>query len=96
MGTTGSFTGGKAAGREADYLLPSSAEVKNTWIYTSTPHTPSWRGTQLKHRDNFTFTLYQNMYSKCSYAVSGNWIIVDRNKFAFAVELPFQNAPLPD
>jgi hypothetical protein len=22
------------------------------------PHTPSWRGAQLKHRDNFTFTLY--------------------------------------
>jgi hypothetical protein len=20
------------------------------------PHTPSWRGAQLKHRDNFTFT----------------------------------------
>jgi hypothetical protein len=23
--------------------LPTSAEVKKTWIYTSTPHTPSWR-----------------------------------------------------
>jgi len=21
------------------------------------PHTPSWRGAQLKHRDSFTFTL---------------------------------------
>jgi len=24
-------------GREADHSLPSSAEVKNAWIYTSTP-----------------------------------------------------------
>jgi hypothetical protein len=25
------------------------------------PNTPSWRGAQLKHRDNFTFTLYINI-----------------------------------
>jgi hypothetical protein len=43
-------------GREADHSLPSSAEVKNTWSCTSTPPVPSWRGAQLKHRDNFTFT----------------------------------------
>jgi hypothetical protein len=24
------------------YYSPTSAEVKNTWIYTSIPHTPSW------------------------------------------------------
>jgi hypothetical protein len=29
--------GGKAAGTEADHRLPTSAEVKNTWIRTSTP-----------------------------------------------------------
>jgi hypothetical protein len=29
--------GVKRAGREADHLPPSSAEVKNAWIYTSTP-----------------------------------------------------------
>jgi hypothetical protein len=29
--------------READHLPPTSAEVKKTWIYTSTPpHMPSW------------------------------------------------------
>jgi hypothetical protein len=28
---------GKEAGREADHSLPTSAEVKNTWIYTTTP-----------------------------------------------------------
>jgi hypothetical protein len=33
MGTRGSFPGGKA-----DHLPPSSAEVKNSWNYTSTPH----------------------------------------------------------
>jgi hypothetical protein len=37
MGARDSFPGGKAAGREADHLLPSSAEVKNAWSYTSTP-----------------------------------------------------------
>jgi hypothetical protein len=28
-------TGDKAAGSEADYSTPSSAEVKNTWSHTS-------------------------------------------------------------
>jgi len=39
MGTRGSFPGGKAAGREADHLPPSSAKFKNAWSYTSTPPT---------------------------------------------------------
>jgi hypothetical protein len=44
----------KRQGCEADHLPPTSAEVKTLWIYTSTPHTPSWRSAQLvKHRDNF-------------------------------------------
>jgi hypothetical protein len=34
--------GAKQPGREADHSPPTSAEVKNMWIYTSTPHTPSW------------------------------------------------------
>jgi hypothetical protein len=29
--------GVKRPGREADHLPPTSAEVKNTWMYTSTP-----------------------------------------------------------
>jgi hypothetical protein len=43
VGTRDSFhplrgAGGvKCSGHEADYSLPSSAEVKNTWSYTSTP-----------------------------------------------------------
>jgi hypothetical protein len=36
VGTGGSFSGGKAAGREADHSLPSSAGIKNAWSYTST------------------------------------------------------------
>jgi hypothetical protein len=37
MDTGGSFPGVKRPGREADHSPPSSAEVKNTWSYTSTP-----------------------------------------------------------
>jgi hypothetical protein len=39
MSTGGSFLGVKWEGREADYSLPTSAEVKKIWIYmyTSTP-----------------------------------------------------------
>jgi hypothetical protein len=54
----GAFTlGVKRLELEADYSLPSSAEVKE-WVelYLHSPNTPSWRGAQLKHRDNFTFT----------------------------------------
>jgi hypothetical protein len=51
--------GVKWQGREADHsphLVPRS---KNEWSYTSSPtNTPSWRGAQLKHRDNVTFILY--------------------------------------
>jgi hypothetical protein len=36
-GYRGLFLWGKAAGGGADHSPPSSAEVKNTWIYTSTP-----------------------------------------------------------
>jgi ribosomal protein L13 len=27
-------------------------------LYLHSPNTPSWRGAHLKHKDNFTFTLY--------------------------------------
>jgi hypothetical protein len=33
----------KRPGSEVDHSPPTSAEVKKMWIYTSTPHTPSWR-----------------------------------------------------
>jgi len=45
--------------READHSSSSSAEVKEcVELYLHSPNTPSWRGAQLKHRDNFTFTFY--------------------------------------
>jgi hypothetical protein len=46
------------SGHEADHSTPSSAEVKE-WVelYLQSLNTPSWRGTQGEHRDNFTFTL---------------------------------------
>jgi len=37
------------------HLMPWS---KNGWSYTSTPTEPPWRGAQLKHTDNCTFTFY--------------------------------------
>jgi hypothetical protein len=51
--------GVKRQGREADHSPLSSAEVKEcVELYLHSPSTPSWRGAQLKHRDNFTFTFY--------------------------------------
>jgi hypothetical protein len=45
------FSGFKRPGREADQSPPASAQVKKIWIYTSIPHTLSWRSAQLvKHR----------------------------------------------
>jgi hypothetical protein len=32
-------------------------------LYLHSPDTPSWRGAQLKHRDNFTFLDYSNIES---------------------------------
>jgi hypothetical protein len=57
MGTGALSLGIKRQGREADHSPPSSAEVEG-WVklYLHSPNTPSWRGAQLKHRDNFTFT----------------------------------------
>jgi hypothetical protein len=54
----------KRPGREAGHSPPSSEEVNNAWSYTSTPHTPSWRGAQLKiHRDNLTFHLLITVFT---------------------------------
>jgi hypothetical protein len=49
--------GVKPPGREADHSLPSGAEVKErVELYLHSPNTLPWRGAQLKHRENFTFT----------------------------------------
>jgi len=37
MGTGALTTGVKRQGREANHSSPSTAEVKNTWSYTSLP-----------------------------------------------------------
>jgi len=54
-------TGGKVAGDEPEYSPPSSAEVKKTWSYTSTPPI-RLRGAVLGEAQGqlftFTFTLY--------------------------------------
>jgi hypothetical protein len=42
---------------EADKSLPSSAQVKEcVRLHLHYANTSSWRGAQLKYRDNFTFT----------------------------------------
>jgi hypothetical protein len=46
------------SGREADHSLPSNAEVKEcVELYLHSPNTPSWRGAQGEHRDNFVILL---------------------------------------
>jgi hypothetical protein len=56
-GYRGFSPGIKRPGREADHSPPTSANVKNTWIHTSTPPYAFKRSAYLvKHRDTFTFT----------------------------------------
>jgi hypothetical protein len=43
--------GVKRPGREADHSPPPSAEVKNAWSYTSTPHYAFMAWCLVKHRD---------------------------------------------
>jgi hypothetical protein len=62
--TRGSSPGGvRQPGREADHLLPSNAEVKNAWSYTSTRQYVFTALCLVKHRDNFTFTFMGLNYS---------------------------------
>jgi hypothetical protein len=63
--------GVKRPGREGDHSPPTSAEAKKIWMYISTPPYAFMAYAQLvKHRDNFTFTLFLlcilklNSYSK--------------------------------
>jgi len=49
--------GVKRSGHEAERSLPSSAEVKNSWSYTSTPQYAFLARCSIeKYRQNFTFT----------------------------------------
>jgi hypothetical protein len=57
MGTRAPSLGVNRPGREVNHSPPSRAEVKEcVELYLHSANTPSWRGAQLKHRDNFTFT----------------------------------------
>jgi hypothetical protein len=48
----------KRSRHETDHSTPTSVEVMNTWICTSTPRTPSWCGGELvEYRDNFTLRM---------------------------------------
>jgi hypothetical protein len=39
--------GPKLPGYEANYSLPSTAEIKNSWSYIPIPHTPSWQAQEV-------------------------------------------------
>jgi hypothetical protein len=73
MSTRVSYPGGKAA---ADHSPPSSGEVKNAWSYTSTPHYAfmAWFSFTKKHRNNFTFYLYEDQCSKRQWPHSSPFI----------------------
>jgi hypothetical protein len=47
--------------READHSPSSNAEVKNAWCYTSIPRHVYMARYLVKHRDNSTFYLTNNM-----------------------------------
>jgi hypothetical protein len=58
MGTRSSFPGGgggSSRGVKLTNHLHLVSRSKNE-LYLHSPNTPSWRGVQLKHRGNFTFT----------------------------------------
>jgi hypothetical protein len=73
----------KRPGREADHSPQSSTEVKE-WVelHLHSPNTPSWRGAQLKHRDNFTFT----------FCLCRNLIILESLWTKFVIKI--ENTPL--
>jgi len=52
---------GKWPGSETEHSLPSSAEVKNSWSDTSTPPYVFKAWYLVTHKDNFTFTLGNDM-----------------------------------
>jgi hypothetical protein len=75
MGTGVITPGIYRQGREVDHSPPSSAEVKNAWLYTSIPliNLPgvvlseaqdTSSGVVFEHRDNFTFS-FCSWYGNC-------------------------------
>jgi hypothetical protein len=59
MDTEGSFAGGKSSrGVKMTTRLHLVTRSKNTWRYTYTPQYAFMAWCLVKHRDNFTFTLF--------------------------------------
>jgi hypothetical protein len=65
------------------YLVPRS---RMRGAIPRLPHTPSWRGAQLKHRDNFTLTTYM--------AVCSSWYLICR--WNYSLPLCIQHSPPVD
>jgi hypothetical protein len=70
--------GVKRPGRETYHSPQTSAELKKRWIYTSTPHTPSWRmalgtGTTLPYLYLCLHVSSQNWDPGVSRNVSSKW-----------------------
>jgi hypothetical protein len=79
----------KRPGSKANHSPPSSAEVKEcVELYLHSSNTPSWRGAQFTHRDNFTFTLTGKML--CLPCVHENG--VDLSRVSQCVYLPRSTA----
>jgi hypothetical protein len=86
MGTRDFFLGGKAARTWSWPLPPSSAEIKMRGVVPQLSNTLSWRIAQLKHRNNFIFTLPYLYWSAKNYLLIfellherlRNWILFKR------------------
>jgi hypothetical protein len=79
--------GVKRPGRKADHSLPSTAEVKNAWSYTSIPQYTFMAWCLVKHRDNFTlryFTLPNLLY----------WMAMNGQFYAPAALFPGKEAQI--
>jgi len=59
---------------ETNHSLPPSAKVKNAWSHTSTPPTPTWRGTYLSTETNLplTFRKYIKIKTNDAYKIAEN------------------------
>jgi hypothetical protein len=81
MGTADSSPGVKRPGREADYSLPSTAEIKNGGAVPPLSHASSWLDAYLiKHKDNFAFFYLQCLLKEFSIGLN-SWLDELKNIF---------------
>jgi hypothetical protein len=64
MGTGAVSPGVKRPWHEADQSTPTSAKFKKVWIYTCTPPYAFMAQYIVKHKDNLTFTFYEDKYTQ--------------------------------